>query len=200
MPSPVAAFIALELPAPPVDVIGHLAILHTNRPALIATHTGSELAATIVITLFLRGRSREFRDARAKHLHRQLAVSMLRSLRLAADLDTSRPMTGAHSRIGLVAVLPAGTRPAHGLDVDIVRPDRSVESLRLREHRDRDRARLHATTLLGLRHALPSMPARLAREQHRSTAARDHERGESGPLFDNVDVKETSARRGEGRS
>ena len=181
-------------------MIIHLAVLHTDGPPLVTSHAGAELATTIGGALSLHCRSRQLRDARGEYAHGQIAIPMLRSFRLAADLDAGWPMTGAHGRVGLVAMLTAGTRSAHGLDIDVVSSDRRVQPRWLGEHRDRDRARLHATALLGLRNALPSVAAGLAREQRRGAAAGDHERREAGPLFDDVDVKETSARRGVGRS
>ena len=111
---------------------------------------------------------------------RQCAVLVLRPLRLAADLEPRRSVTGTHCRVGLVPVLATGPGSAHRLDVDVLGPDRQVGVPRLLEHRDRDRARLHAAALLGRRHALPPVTARLLGEQRGGAATGGAEHREAG--------------------
>lgn len=146
-------------------MIRHLAILRADRSTLVATHAKSDLLAAIGCSRISDRSAISIGHARGEDPQCQIAILMLRSLRLAAHFDPRRSMTRTYGRVRLVPVLAARTRSAHGLDVDVLWTNRQISAAWLFKRRHSDRACLHAPTLLGRRHTLPTVASALGGEQ-----------------------------------
>src|SRR2546421_11080780 len=114
--------------------------------------------------------------ARAKNLHRNGAVLVLRALVLARDDYSGRQMRDANSRVGRVDVLPARARRAIRVHAQVLLVDLDLYLLvnlrRDEERRERSLARARAER----RGANEAVHARLRRQQAVCVLALDAER------------------------
>lgn len=181
-------------------MVRDLVILRSDSASLVASSADSNLPFPIRGSRAISCVSCLICDSRGEHPHREVSIVMLRALRLAAYFDPRGSMTDTDRGVRLVAVLTTCARAPHRLDVDIFRLDCLLDVSRLIEHGHGDRARLDTPTLLRLGHALPPMTTSLVGEKRGSAPTRHAEHRNTGSLFYELRVKETSGRRDVGRS
>ena len=109
----------------------------------------------------------------AQHLHRGVAVAVLRALVLARDDDAGRQVRDADRRIGDVDVLAAGAARAEGVDAEVLVGDLHLDVLgHLRVDEDRGERGVAPRRLIERRDAHQPMHAGLGRHAARTRTRR----------------------------
>src|SRR5436190_1769683 len=114
---------------------------------------------------------------RFQHLHRRIAVAVLRPLVLAGDDDAGRHVRDADRGVGDVDVLAAGAARSIRVDADVLVVDLDVDVLgQFRPRIDRRERRVAARCLIERRDADETMDADFRREQTERVLAGDRQR------------------------
>src|SRR4029077_1097182 len=156
-------------------MVGDPVLLVVVRADLVGPATALRLAAAGRRQLLLLALALDLVEATAQDAHRLVLVLQLTLLVLAGDDETGRVVGDAHRGVGGVEGLPARGAGAVDVDGEVVGVDVDVDILRLRQHGDGRRARVHPALALRGGDALHAVRTGLVLEPAPRVVALHHE-------------------------
>lgn len=159
-----AGEIPAERPPGPGPMIEHDAILAPHRPDLVPPLSAADPFASIRVARRMRRRDALGGQAIDQPLAGEEAIPVLAPMHFAPDEHPGGAVAQLDGRLGLVAVLAAGTGPHRRGVLEILIAHESGRGRRQRQHRDGYRASMDPAAFFGGRHPLPPMAAGLGRQ------------------------------------